>query len=148
MPRKTVFWPTTILPIYTVTLLWTPWSRVLLEKLTGSQPVKKFPASYGTRRFITAFTSARHLSLSWARMIQSITPHPTSWRFIVMLSSHLYLGLPNVLFTLDFPTKILYTALLFPILATCPVHLILLDLMTRVCQKVWMTKLMIIKNTL
>jgi len=36
---------------------------VFLEKLTGSQLVKKFPAFYGTRSFITAFTSARHLSL-------------------------------------------------------------------------------------
>ena len=44
--------------------LLTPRSRVLLEKLTGSQIVKKFPAFYGTRRFITAFTSVRHLSLS------------------------------------------------------------------------------------
>jgi hypothetical protein len=42
----------------------TPWSRGLLEKLTVSQLVKKFPAFYGTRRFITAFTRARHLSLS------------------------------------------------------------------------------------
>jgi hypothetical protein len=42
----------------------TQWSRVLLEKLTGLQLVKNFPAFYGTRRFITAFTSARHLSLS------------------------------------------------------------------------------------
>jgi hypothetical protein len=31
--------------------------KVLLEKLTGMQPVKKFPAFYGTRTFITAFTS-------------------------------------------------------------------------------------------
>jgi hypothetical protein len=37
---------------------------VLLEKLTGSQLVKKFPTFYGTQMFITAFTSARHLSLS------------------------------------------------------------------------------------
>jgi hypothetical protein len=36
----------------------TPWSRVLPEKLTGHQLVKKFPAFYGTRRFITAFTTA------------------------------------------------------------------------------------------
>jgi hypothetical protein len=42
----------------------TPRSRVLLEKLTGSQLVKKFPAFYGTRQFITPFTSALHLSLS------------------------------------------------------------------------------------
>jgi hypothetical protein len=42
----------------------TPRSRGLLEKLTVSQLVKKFPAFYGTRRFITAFKRARHLSLS------------------------------------------------------------------------------------
>jgi hypothetical protein len=44
----------------------TPHSTVLLEKLTSLQPVNKFPTFYGTRRFITAFTSVRHLSLSWA----------------------------------------------------------------------------------
>jgi hypothetical protein len=56
----------------------TPWSRVPLQKLTGRQLVKKFPAFYGTRKFITAFTSARHLPLSRARAIQSMSPHPTS----------------------------------------------------------------------
>jgi hypothetical protein len=44
--------------------LLTPYSRVLLEKLTGYPLVNKFPAFYGTRRLITAFTNARHLSLS------------------------------------------------------------------------------------
>jgi hypothetical protein len=44
--------------------LLTPSSRVLLEKLTGSQLAKKFPILYGPRLFITAFKSARHLSLS------------------------------------------------------------------------------------
>jgi hypothetical protein len=42
----------------------TPWSRVLPEKLKRPQLLKKFPAFYGTRRFITAYTTARHLSLS------------------------------------------------------------------------------------
>jgi hypothetical protein len=42
----------------------TPWSRGLLEKLTATQLDKKFPVFYGTRRFITAFTRSRHLSLS------------------------------------------------------------------------------------
>ena len=42
----------------------TPWSRVLLEKPTGSQLVKKFPAFYGTRKLITAFSSARRPFLS------------------------------------------------------------------------------------
>ena len=44
--------------------LLTPWSMVILEKLASLQLVKKFPAFYGTRRFLTALTSARHLSLS------------------------------------------------------------------------------------
>ena len=44
--------------------LLTPWTRVLAEKLTVSQLVKKFPAFYGTQMFITVLTSARHLSLS------------------------------------------------------------------------------------
>ena len=57
-----------------ITYLLTPRSWVLLEKLTGFQLVKKVPAFYGTRSFITAFKSAHHLSLSWASSIQSI-PH-------------------------------------------------------------------------
>ena len=87
----------------------TPWCRVLLEKLTGLQPVKKFPAFHGTRRFITAHTTVRRLSLSWGSPIQSIYPHPTSWRSILILSTHLRLGLPSGLFPSGFPTKTLYT---------------------------------------
>ena len=73
--------------MYIHTYLLTPWCRVLLEKLTGLQLVKKFPALHGTRRFITVLTSLRHLSLSWASPIQSIYPHPTSWRSILILST-------------------------------------------------------------
>jgi hypothetical protein len=53
------------------------------------------PAFYGTRSFITAFTNARHPSLSWASSIQSIPPHPIFWRFVLILSSHLCLVLPS-----------------------------------------------------
>ena len=45
-----------------------------LEKLTGSKLVKIFPTFYGNRTFITAVTSAFHLSQSWIRSIQSMTP--------------------------------------------------------------------------
>ena len=94
-----------------ITYLLTPWCRVLLEKLTGLQPVKKFPAFHGTRRFITALTSVRHLSLSWANPIQSIYPRPISWRsiLILVLSTHLRLGLPSGLFPSGFPTKTPFT---------------------------------------
>ena len=100
------------------TYLLTPWCRVLLEKLTGLQLVKKFPAFHRTRRFITTLTSVRHLSLSWASLIQSIYPHPTSWRSILILSTHLRLGLPSGLFPSGFPSKTLYTPLSSPICAT------------------------------
>jgi hypothetical protein len=46
-----------------------PWSRLLLEKITVAQVVKK--TFYGTRSFINVFTKARHWALSIARWIQS-----------------------------------------------------------------------------
>jgi hypothetical protein len=101
----------TYLLTYLRTYLLTPWSRVLLEKLTGLELDKKFPAFYWIRRFITSFAIARHLSLSWASPIQSTSPHPTSWRSILILSSHLRLGLPSGLFPSGFPIKTLHTPL-------------------------------------
>ena len=99
---------------YLLTYLLTPWCRVLPEQLTGLQLVKKFPTFHGTRRFITALTSVRHLSLSWASPIQSTCPHSTSWRSILILSTHLRLGLPSGLLPSGFPTKTVYTRLSSP----------------------------------
>ena len=81
-------------------------------ELTGSLLAKKFPTFYGSSYFITAFTSARHLSLSWARSIQSMSPQPTYWTAILILSSLLSLGLPIGLLPAGFPTKTLYTPLI------------------------------------
>ena len=86
------------------TSLLTPRCTVLLEKLTSLQLVKKFSVFHGTPRFITALTSVRHLSLTWASPIQSTCPHPTSWRSILILSTHLRLGLPSGLFPSGFIT--------------------------------------------
>jgi hypothetical protein len=85
----------TITVLYLLTYLLTPWSRVLLEKLTGFAASQQIPRIYGTRNFITVLTSACHLSLSWARSIQSLQPPPTSFRSLLILSSYLRLGLPN-----------------------------------------------------
>jgi hypothetical protein len=38
-----------------------------LEKLTVAQQVRKFPAFYGTRRFITMIKRVRHWSIFWTR---------------------------------------------------------------------------------
>jgi len=83
-----------IITTYNVAYLLTPWSRVLLEKLTGPAASQEIPRIFGTRRFITVLRSARHLSLSWANSIQSSQPPPTSWISILILSN-LRLGLPS-----------------------------------------------------
>ena len=84
-----------LLQQWIITYLLIPWCRVLLEQLTDLQLVKKFSTFHGTRRFITALTRVRHLSLSWTSPIQSIYPHPTSRRSVIVLSTHLRLGLPS-----------------------------------------------------
>ena len=93
----------TMATLYFTPYLLTPWSRVIFEKLTSSQLVKKFPTFYGTRKFTTAFTSARHLSLFWATSIYSMASHPTSWRSMLILSSHLRLDVPSCSLSLRFP---------------------------------------------
>ena len=117
---------------YLLTYLLTPWCTVLLEQLTGLQLLKKFPAFHGTRRFITALTSVRHLSLSWACPIQSIYRHPTSRRSI-LISTHLRLGLPSGLLPSGFPTKTLYTPLSSVFLSTG----LICSLLCFVCQLGW-----------
>jgi hypothetical protein len=106
-------------------------SWAFLEKLPIVQPLKNIPAFYGTRSFISVFTRGLHWSLSWASSIQSITSHPILLRFILTLSTHLLFYLPSGLFPSGFPTNILY-AFIFSILATCPAHIILFDLINLV----------------
>jgi hypothetical protein len=102
--------------------------------------VKKFPAFYGTRRFITVFTRARHWSLCLARWIHSTHYHTTYLRSS-LISSHLHSGPPCGLFPSEFPTKILYTFIISSMRATWPSHLTLLDFVTviifREIYKLW-----------
>ena len=98
------------------------------NKSSASQEIPKL---YKRRRFLTAFTVSRQLSLSWLTAIQSMPPHPTYCRFILIFSYHLCVGLPSGLLPSGPLTKPLYIPLLSPLRATCPAHFILLDLITQ-----------------
>jgi hypothetical protein len=106
----------------------TPWSWALLERSLVVWTLDSFPTFYGTRRFNTEFTRTLHLSLSWARPIQSISPHTTYIRSILILCNHLRLGLLSGLLPSSFPTNNLYEFTFSPVRATCPAHLIFLAL--------------------
>jgi len=84
----------------------TPLRRVLLLKLTCPQLVRKSPAFYRIRKLITAFTTARQVSLSWARSIQSLPLLPISSCVILILPSHISLCFPSGLFPSRFFTKL------------------------------------------
>ena len=66
--------------------------------------IQIFPSFYGTRRFITVFTAARHLSLSWAISLRFMRSPRISLSIILMWFC-LCLGLPNGLLHPRFPPK-------------------------------------------
>jgi hypothetical protein len=78
------------------------------QELIVAQLVKKFPACRGTRRFITVFTRARHLSLPWTTWIQFKLSHPIYLRFILIFSSNLCLLISNDLLTSVFGLNLVY----------------------------------------
>jgi hypothetical protein len=84
--------------LYTVSSNW-----ALLDKPWILRLLKNFPAFYRTRRFIFVFTRTLHWSLSWAKSIQSITSHPISLRYVLILSTNHVLVFPVVSFLLAFP---------------------------------------------
>ena len=100
-----------------------PGSRDLLEKLTDSHLVKKFPAFYGTRRFITVPILKQ--------TTKSMSPHPTPWRSIWIILPPTP-GSPKWPLSIRFPHQNPVCNSPNPIRATCPAHLILLDLITRI----------------
>jgi hypothetical protein len=109
-------YPPTHPPTYLPTYL-PPWSGILM-KIIVTLLVKKLPAFYGTRSFITVFTRAHHRSLSW-RHVYSIHNFPHSFPKI---RSNIIL--PSI--SSGFPTKIVYAFLISPMSSTSTAHLILL----------------------
>jgi hypothetical protein len=108
------------------------WLEVIFcdDTLHGAESFRRiavnvFSAFYGTRKFIIVFTTARHLSISWARLTYSTPCHPISTAILIS-SSHKRQRLPSSL-----PTNTLHTTAQPPLpllRATSPAHFNLFDL--------------------
>lgn len=87
---------------------------------------EEIPAFYETRRVITIFTTAHHLTLLWDKSMNPFS-RLTTRIFILILSSDTRLGFPIGFFPSCFLIKTLYGPLLSSICATWPAHLIFLN---------------------
>jgi hypothetical protein len=88
-----------------------------------SQLVKEFPTVYE----ILKLKKVRHVSVSSARLILSVPSHPIKIHF-----NNIFLSILRSSSGSGPLTKTLYACLFFPIRATFPFHLVLLDLITRI----------------
>jgi hypothetical protein len=123
----------------------TSWSSALPKKLPVVKLLKNFPAFYGTRSFITVFTSVLHCSLSWARSIQSISSHPISVHPILTLSTYLRLGLPSGFLWLSHQYPICIPLRPHSCYMSCPSYSLWLDHSNYTLRRVQVMKLLIMQ---
>jgi hypothetical protein len=88
------------------------------EATSASRAVSKI---FETWRFLTTYTTARHLSLSRFSCILSTPSYPIYWRYVLILTSQLRLCLSSGFIPSGFLNKILY-AFISPPTHTCHLH--------------------------
>jgi hypothetical protein len=98
-----------------------PWGSILIQTLTAGSNSEQ------TQCLLRNQKLHNHVHNSPLPVPILIHTQPNSLRSILIISSHVHLGLSSGLFPSGFPTKILYR-FTSPMRAACPTHLILLDL--------------------
>ena len=91
-----------------LTYLRTPWSRILLEKLTGSAASQEIPRTLWNPK-VHHRNHKCAPSVPIPSQLHPVSTPSTSRKSILILSSRLRLGLPSGLFPSGFPTRTLCT---------------------------------------
>jgi len=96
----------------------------LSSESNSSTTSQESSSLYGIRRFMTAFTEACHFPYPEPDQT-SPCPHRTYWRLILILFSHLYLGLTSGITSSGFHHQNRICTSLHQYSATTPAHLFL-----------------------
>jgi hypothetical protein len=116
--------------------IYTDYATGLDDQLKVPQHVRKHITLYGTRKFITAFAIARHLSLSRGIQTQSTYFYLIKTHFNIILQS------------MPWPSGLSMSMYFSPVRVTNPASLILLDLIIRIiCGKEYCKKTHVVLDT-
>jgi hypothetical protein len=99
-----------------------PWVRFFLQKVIVAGLLKIFPAFCGSQMCSSMFTGVCYFSLSWSRWVKFTFSLHISLRFILILSSRVWLGFYSGFYPTGFPSRPFKVLLSRSCYIPCPSH--------------------------